>query len=102
MHSRLLKRAIYGSAAVTAGLTTTFVVAHAVNSPSKQQQLQTLRNVTIAALEDAIEHGQEGIGPLPVNYIDDDSDAVQDDALLRALWQRLNNGPTTQSSLVHL
>jgi hypothetical protein len=88
--------------AVAAALTTTVVVAHAVNSPSKQQQLQNLRDVTIAALEDAIEHGQEGIGPLPVSYVDDDSDAVQDDALVRALWQRLNNGPTTQASLVHL
>src|SRR5882672_8008854 len=101
MTARTLKKAIYGSA-VIAGLTTTWVVAHAVNSPSKQQQLQTLRDVTIAALEDAIQHGQEGIGPLPVNYIEDDSDALQDDAMMRSLWLRLNNGPTTQASVMHL
>ena len=87
---------------VTAGLTTTWVVAHAVNSPSKQQQLQTLRDVTVAALEDAIQRGQEGMGPLPVDYIEDDSDALQDDALLRSLWLRLNNGPTSQASVMHL
>jgi hypothetical protein len=102
MNARILKRTIYGSAGVAAALTTTVVVAHAVNSPSKQQQLQHQRDVTIAALEDAIQRGQEGLGPLPVSYIDDDSDALQDDALMRALWQRLNNGPTTQASLVHL
>src|SRR5262245_12739025 len=92
MNARTLKKAIYGSAVVTVGLTTTWVVAHAVNSPSKQQQLQTLRDATIAALEDAIERGQEGIGPLPVNYVEDDSDALADDPLMRALWTRLNNG----------
>src|SRR5579872_1092611 len=102
MKARTLKKAIYGSGVVAVGLTTTWVVAHAVNSPSKQQQLQTLRDVTIAALEDAIQHGQEGIGPLPVDYIDDDSSALQDDALMRSLWLRLNNGPSTQASVMHL
>ncbi len=102
MTARTLKKAIYGSAVVIAGLTTTLVVAHAVNSPSKQQQLQTLRDVTIAALEDAIQRGQEGIGPLPVNYIEDDSDALQDDAMMRSLWLRLNNGPNSQASVMHL
>ena len=102
MNARTLRKAIYGSAVVTVGLTTTWVVAHAVNSPSKQQQLQTLRDATIAALEDAIQRGQEGIGPLPVNYVDDDSDALADDPLVRALWMRLNNGPNSQDSVVHL
>jgi hypothetical protein len=102
MKARTLKKAIYGSAVVAVGLTTTWVVAHAVNSPSKQQQLQNLRDVTIAALEDAINRGQEGIGPLPVNYVEDDSAALQDDALMRSLWLRLNNGPNSQASVMHL
>ncbi|HEX3474029.1 MAG TPA: hypothetical protein VHT91_03250 [Kofleriaceae bacterium] len=102
MNARTWKKAFYGSGVVAVGLTTTWVVAHAVNSPSKQQQLQTLRDATIAALEDAIQRGQEGIGPLPVDYIDDDSSALQDDALMRSLWLRLNNGPSTQAGVIHL
>ena len=102
MNARTLQRAIYGSALVTAGIATTWVVARAVNTPSTQQQLQTQRDVTIAALEDAIEHGAGGIGPLPISYVEDESDAVEDDALMRALWQRVNKGPSTQASAIHL
>jgi hypothetical protein len=102
MNARILKRAIYGSVLVTAGLTTTWVVAHAVNSPSTQQQLQTQRDVTVAALKDAIARGDDGIGPLPINYVDDNSDVEADDPLVRALWLRLTNGPVSQTSVVNL
>ncbi|HEX8108056.1 MAG TPA: hypothetical protein VF516_10040 [Kofleriaceae bacterium] len=97
-----MKKAIYGSVVVTVGLTTTVIVAHAVNSPSQQQQLQNQRDVTIAALKDAIARGDDGIGPLPINYVEDTSDVVADDALVRSLWLRLTNGPASQAGIVNL
>jgi len=102
MNARRLKRAIFGGTLVTATIATTWVVARAVNSPSTAQQLQSLRDATITALEDAIARGDEGIGPLPVNYVDDDRETLEDDALVRALWLRLTNGPTSQAGVVHL
>src|SRR5689334_14230222 len=102
MNAHALKRAVYGSAVVAAGVTTTWVVAHAVNSPSTTAQLQTQREATVAALEAAIARGEDGIGPLPDSYVDDNDDTQEDDALVRALWQRLTNGPTSQQSVVHL
>src|SRR5215510_634995 len=102
MNAHTLKRAIYGSVVVTAGLATTWVVARAVHSPSTTTQLQTQRDATVAALEAAIARGDDGIGPLPDNYIDDNEDTQEDDALVRALWLRLTNGPSSQQSVVHL
>lgn len=102
MNARILRSAILGGALVAGGLTTTFVVAHAVNSPATQQQLDAQRDVTVAALESAIAQGADGIGPLPISYVEDDSDAKADDALVRALWERLTNGPTSQASIIHL
>src|SRR5215468_4020991 len=101
MNARTLKRAIYGSALVAAGLTTTWIVTRAVNAQTNPQ-LQTVRDATIAALQDAIARGDDGIGPLPVNYIEDVSDMQEDDALMRGLWLRLNNGPASQQGVVNL
>ena len=102
MNARTLKRAIYGSALVAAGLTTTLVVAHAVNSPAKAAQLQSQRDATIAALQAAITANQDGIGPLPGNFVEDTDDMQADDPMLRALWARLNSGPISQDSIVRL
>ena len=101
MNARTLKRAIYGSALVAAGLTTTWLVTRAVNAQTNPQ-LQTLRDATIAALQDAIARGDDGIGPLPVAYIEDDSDVQGDDALMRGLWLRLTNGPASQQGVVNM
>src|SRR5262249_25936413 len=35
-------------------------------------------------------------------FVDDDEDTVADDALIRALWNRLEHGPTTQQSILNL
>ncbi|HEX2689281.1 MAG TPA: hypothetical protein VHN14_21815 [Kofleriaceae bacterium] len=56
----------------------------------------------MAALEAAIERGDDGIGPLPSFFLSDDEDLQEDDALVRALWQRLENGPISQQSVMHL
>ncbi|HEX7836044.1 MAG TPA: hypothetical protein VF469_01210 [Kofleriaceae bacterium] len=56
----------------------------------------------MAALEAAIARGDDGIGPMPTSYIEDTSDTQEDDALVRSLWLRLNNGPVSQQSIVHL
>ena len=101
MNARTLKRAIYGSALVVAGLATTFV-ARAVNPPAVTQQLQSQRDATIALLEDAIARGDDYIGPLPQNYIEDTEDTQADDPFVRALWLRMTNGPASQQSVVHL
>jgi hypothetical protein len=58
--------------------------------------------VTVAALETAIAQGHDGIGPLPTFYLSDDDDMQEDDPLVRALWQRLENGPISHQSVVHL
>src|SRR5213078_5159691 len=97
MNARTLKRAIYGSALVVAGLATTFV-ARAVNPPAVTQQLQSQRDATIALLEDAIARGDDYIGPLPQNYIEDTEDTQADDPFVRALWLRMTNGPASQQS----
>ena len=102
MNPRTRKRAIYGSALVVAGLTTTWVVARAVNSPALSLQLRTQRDITVAALEDAIARGDDNIGALPINYVDDDEDEIEDDALVRSLWLRLTNGPSTQAAAINL
>jgi hypothetical protein len=102
MNARTLKRAVYGGALLAAGLTTRWFVAQAVNSPSTAAQLQTQRDVTVAALEAAIARGDDGIGPLPTNYLENTDDTQEDDALVRSLWLRLNNGPVSQQSVVHL
>src|SRR5438128_982220 len=96
------KKALYGSTIVVACLTTSWVVAQALPAPSVAALLQTQRDVTVAALVDAIAHGEDGIGPLPTVYINDDEDTQEDDAYVRALWLRLNNGPILQQSVVSL
>ncbi|HEU4728626.1 MAG TPA: hypothetical protein VFT22_12070 [Kofleriaceae bacterium] len=72
--------------------------------PSQQLSalLQTQRDATVAALEDAIARGADGIGPLPTTFLPDDEDMQEDDALVRALWQRLTNGPSSQDSVINL
>src|ERR1041384_7167023 len=102
MHYRLQK-ALYGSTIVVACLTTSWVVAQALPAPSVAALLQTQRDVTIAALLAAIDRGDDGIGPLPTVYINDvDDGAEEDDAYVRALWLRLNNGQVLQQSVVSL
>jgi len=102
MNARTWKRAIFGGALATAGIATTWVAARAVNSPSVNQQLQAQRAVIVNALEMAIARGDDGIGPLPINYIEDTDDTQEDDALVRALWLRLTNGPSSQVSVTNL
>jgi hypothetical protein len=77
-------------------------VAQALPTKPLSTLLQTQRDVTVAALEDAIARGDDGIGPLPMSYVEDDADIQEDDALVRALWLRLNNGPITQDSVINL
>src|SRR5439155_1269224 len=95
-------KALYGSTIVVACLTTSWVVAQALPAPSVAALLQTQRDVTIAALLDAINQGQDGIGPLPTVYVNDTNDVQEDDAYERALWLRLNNGPIYQQSVISL
>jgi hypothetical protein len=96
------KRTLYGSGLVAACLTASWVVAQAVPSPSTPALLLTQREATIQALKDAIDRGDDGIGPLPDNYIPDDADLQKDDPIVRGLWMRLHNGPATQQSLIQL
>jgi photosystem II stability/assembly factor-like uncharacterized protein len=42
------------------------------------------------------------MGPLPSAFVEDDADVQEDDALVRALWLRLNNGPVSQQSVMNL
>src|SRR4051794_31031765 len=101
MHRRFT-RLFRGSLLVAACLTGSWVVARAVPSRALALQLQTQRDATIAALEDAIERGGDFIGPLPGFYLPNDDDLQEDDAMMRALWQRLDRGPSAQSSIINL
>src|SRR5947209_6262556 len=94
MHHRF-NRLFRGSLLVAACLAGSWVVARAVPSRSLAVQFQTQRDAAIAALGDAIERGSDFIGPLPGYWLDDDSDVKEDDALMRGLWQRLENGPAS-------
>jgi len=96
------KRAASGTTVVAVCLATSWVVAQAVPSSPMDALLKTQREVTVTALETAIARGDDGIGPLPGFYLPDDADMQADDPLVRALWQRLNNGPISQQSVVHL
>src|SRR6185369_15891560 len=96
------KRAASGTTVVAVCLATSWVVAQAVPSSPMDALLKTQREVTVTALETAIARGDDGIGPLPGFYLPDDADMQEDDPLVRALWQRLNNGPISQQSVVHL
>lgn len=96
------KKTLYGSALVVACIAGSWVVAQAVPSPSLVQQLQTQRDATIAALRLAIANGDDGIGAMPANFVPDDRDVLDDDAELRALWTRLQDGPISQEGLLHL
>jgi len=87
---------------VTIGLTATWVVAQAVNSPSQTAQLQGQRDAIVAALESAIAQGGDGLGALPASFVENASDVQEDDPMVRALWQRLTYGPSNQASVVHL
>ncbi|HEV7557414.1 MAG TPA: hypothetical protein VGO00_18230 [Kofleriaceae bacterium] len=87
---------------LVASLATSLMVAQALPIGSKAQQLQTQRDATVTALEEAIARGDDGIGPLPTAFLEDDSDTVEDDPLIRALWERLNTGPISQQSILHL
>jgi len=73
-----------------------------VSSAPTSALLRTQRDATVAALETAIAQGQDGIGPLPRFFLPDDEDTQEDDPLIRALWQRLENGPNLQQSVLHL
>src|SRR3569832_2709830 len=80
----------------------TFLVARAVPTGGRALLLQTQRDQTVTALETAIARGDDGIGPLPGNFVEDDADEQEDDPLVRALWLRLNNGPVSQQSVMSL
>src|SRR5678815_5702446 len=101
MHQRF-KRALYGSSTVVACLTASWVVAQALPASSVAALLQTQRDVTVAALQDAIANNQDGIGPLPTVYINAEEEFEGDDALVRSLWLRLMNGPISQQSVLNL
>jgi hypothetical protein len=92
------KKAAYGFAVALAGLG----AIAAVNLPSIKVLLAGQRDATVQALEDAIARGDDGIGPLPVNYLDDDAESEADDPLVRALWLRLEHGPISQDSMLNL
>jgi hypothetical protein len=104
--SHRAKRAGYRAAWVGVCLTTSWILGRAVPAAPGAALLQTEREVTVAALEDAIAQGRDGIGPLPPFYIpanpDGDDEREQDDALVRSLWLRLTNGPSSQQSSVNL
>lgn len=102
MDAHRLKRAARGGGLVATCLATSWVVAHAVPSSPTSALLRTQRDATVAALETAIAQGQDGIGPMPGFFLPDDEDMQEDDPLVRALWQRLENGPISQQSIVHL
>jgi len=80
----------------------TVLVARAVPTGGRALLLQTQRDQTVDALEKAIARGDDGIGPLPADYIDDDEDEQEDDPLVRALWIRLNEGQVSQQSVTSL
>jgi hypothetical protein len=92
---------LFRSGLVVACLATTWVVARALPS-LRAAQRQSQRDATIAALQAAIARGDDGIGPLAIGYIADDEDQQADDPVVRALWQRLHDGPAAQQSVVHL
>jgi len=92
------KKAVYLCISILAGLGT----LGAVGVPTIKSLLATQRDVTIDALKAAIARGDDGIGPLPVTYLSDDEESVADDALMRALWQRLEHGPISQESILNL
>ncbi|HEY0483589.1 MAG TPA: hypothetical protein VGD37_38990 [Kofleriaceae bacterium] len=56
----------------------------------------------MTALQAAIARGDDGIGPMPGNFIENTDDVQEDDALVRSLWLRLTNGPASQQSIVNL
>src|SRR5262249_17389058 len=60
------------------------------------------REVIVQALQAAIARGDDGIGPLPGTFVEDDDETVADDALIRTLWNRLEHGPSTQQSMLNL
>ncbi|HEX3766541.1 MAG TPA: hypothetical protein VHW23_47935 [Kofleriaceae bacterium] len=98
-----MKTALYGGAFAVAGIAATVVAAHAVTSPSTKARLKQQRDAMIAALKAAIARGADGIGPLPGKFIDDDGDDPKaDDPLLRALWTRLDHGPSSPQSVARL
>jgi hypothetical protein len=70
--------------------------------PSIRSLLATQRELTVQALKNAIARGDDGIEPLPMSYLPDDQDEVEDDALVRALWQRLEHGPISQDTMLNL
>src|SRR6266478_995048 len=92
------KQAVYGFVLLWAGVAT----LGAVGVPTIKSLLATQRDVTIDALKAAIARGDDGIGPLPVTYLSDDEESVADDALMRALWLRLEHGPISQESMLNL
>jgi hypothetical protein len=92
------RKAVYGCAVLLAGLTT----LGAVNLTTLKNLIASQREVTIQALQAAIARGDDGIGPLPGVFLVDDEEEVADDAMIRALWQRLDHGPISQESMLHL
>jgi hypothetical protein len=101
MH-QTFKRALYGSTTVVACLTASWVVAQALPASTVAALLQTQRDVTITALQEAIARNEDGIGPLPTVYINEEEEFEKDDAMIRALWLRLNNGPISQQTILNL
>jgi hypothetical protein len=102
MDAPRLKRAVGGCGLIAVCLASSWVVARAVPSAPISALLRTQRDATVAALETAIAQGKDGIGPLPGFFLPDDEDTQEDDPVVRALWQRLENGPILQQSVMHL
>jgi hypothetical protein len=87
---------------VVACLTASWVVAQALPAASVAALLQTQHDVTVTALKEAIARNEDGIGPLPTVYINEEEEFEKDDALIRALWLRLNNGLISQQTILNL
>jgi hypothetical protein len=87
---------------VVACLAASWVARAVPASTGAAAPLATQRQATIAALKAAIARGDDGMGPLPDAYVEDTSDVQEDDPMVRALWQRLTNGPASQQSVISL
>src|SRR5262245_30235021 len=92
------KKALYVCALILGGLT----AIGAVGLPSIKTLLANQRELTIQALAAAIARGDDGPGPLPGDFVEDEDETVADDALIRALWNRLEHGPISQQAILNL
>jgi hypothetical protein len=105
MDARGWKRALLRGGLIIVFISSTWMVARALPPLSGKQlqlQLQSQREAMIDAFKTAIAAGEDGPAPLQGFYIDDGEDEEEDDALLRALRQRVETGPVSQQSALML